>query len=42
MGDISIGNTKSLIGLYTIVAVLRKLADWIEGPFQDWIASVFL
>lgn len=28
IGDMSIGDTKSIIGLYTIIAILRELAKW--------------
>ena len=36
IGDMSIGDTKSIIGLYTILAVLRELADWIRATFEPW------
>jgi hypothetical protein len=38
VGDMSIGDTKSLIGLYTVVAVLRVLAKWTRNDFKDWIS----
>jgi hypothetical protein len=41
LGDVPIGDTCTLLGLYTVVAVLRELADWIEGPFRDWIMHLF-
>lgn len=36
IGDMSIGDTKSIIGLYTILAVLRQLAEWIRSTFEPW------
>jgi hypothetical protein len=40
VGDVTLGETADLKGLYTIVAALRELADWMQGPFAEWIASV--
>ncbi|OAA55140.1 hypothetical protein ISF_08061 [Cordyceps fumosorosea ARSEF 2679] len=42
LGDFSIGETSSLLGLYTIVAVLQELADWVEVTFRKWIMDVFM
>ncbi|KAJ2891596.1 hypothetical protein MKZ38_000187 [Zalerion maritima] len=42
IGDMSIGDTKTLLGLYTIISVLRELADWVEGPFRTWFAGVLI
>lgn len=41
LGDVAIGNTQTVTGIYTILAVLLELGDWIQGPFQSWIDSVF-
>jgi len=40
--DMSIGDTRSISGMYTIVAVLRAIAAWIRGPFSDWMRLLFL
>ncbi|KAH6881068.1 hypothetical protein B0T10DRAFT_494742 [Thelonectria olida] len=37
VGEMSVGDTSTLIGLYTIVAVLRQLADWVDSTFRNWI-----
>jgi hypothetical protein len=39
VGDMRIGDTQSLLGLYTLVAAVRELGLWVEGPFCDWMAS---
>ncbi|KAH6868975.1 hypothetical protein B0T10DRAFT_569138 [Thelonectria olida] len=39
--DISIGDTKSLIGLYTIMATLRALASWMQKDYVDWLQRLF-
>ncbi|KAK0704275.1 hypothetical protein B0T21DRAFT_268787, partial [Apiosordaria backusii] len=36
VGDVTLGETADLKGLYTIVAALRELADWMQGPFAEW------
>lgn len=40
--DMLIGNTSTVSGIYTIVAVLRTIAAWIRGPFSDWMRLLFL
>jgi hypothetical protein len=42
VGGMLIRETPTLFGLYTIVAVLRELADWIEVCFWKWIMDVFM
>ncbi|KAK4443295.1 hypothetical protein QBC34DRAFT_362321 [Podospora aff. communis PSN243] len=39
VGDMTLGETASLKGLYTLVAVLRELAVWMQGPFAEWILA---
>lgn len=39
--DLTMGSTNSVDGIYSILAVLRQLGDWIQGPFRTWIDSVF-
>ncbi|KAM3426250.1 hypothetical protein NHJ13734_009562 [Beauveria thailandica] len=41
LGNVSIGGTSTLLGLYTIVAVLHELADWVETTFRQWIMDIF-
>ncbi|EXK75893.1 hypothetical protein FOQG_19343 [Fusarium oxysporum f. sp. raphani 54005] len=40
IGDIAIGDTKSIDGLFIIVAVLRRLASWIQSDFCSWLEDV--
>ncbi|KAI3571972.1 hypothetical protein IWW34DRAFT_765410 [Fusarium oxysporum f. sp. albedinis] len=40
IGDIAIGDTKSIDGLFIIVAVLRRLASWIQSDFRSWLEDV--
>jgi len=35
-----IGNTESIHGIYTILAVLRQVADWIEVTFRAWVEGM--
>lgn len=42
VGDVMLGDTRGLVGMYTLVAVLRKLGDWIANEYRDWIENVFL
>ncbi|KAH7123388.1 hypothetical protein B0J13DRAFT_566540 [Dactylonectria estremocensis] len=37
VGEMSVGDTNTLIGLYTIVAVVRELANWVDSTFRKWI-----
>ncbi|KAH7112688.1 hypothetical protein EDB81DRAFT_735162 [Dactylonectria macrodidyma] len=37
IGHINIGDTKSLAGLFIIVAVVRRLSTWIEKDFSPWL-----
>ncbi|KAK5999123.1 hypothetical protein PT974_01512 [Cladobotryum mycophilum] len=39
--DLSIGDTKSFIGCYTVLAVLREIANYVETTFRDWVVEVF-
>ncbi|EWZ78198.1 hypothetical protein QL093DRAFT_2527422 [Fusarium oxysporum] len=42
MGPLALGDTTTLLGTYTIVAVLRKIGDWITTVYRDWIEKMFL
>ncbi|KAK1761754.1 hypothetical protein QBC33DRAFT_582166 [Phialemonium atrogriseum] len=41
VGHIVIGDTGFLLGLYSIVSVLRAINDWICGSLRQWITHVF-
>ncbi|KUI56110.1 hypothetical protein VP1G_03488 [Cytospora mali] len=36
LDGLDIGNTESLIGMYSLVEVLRALADWTQDVFAGW------
>ncbi|OIW22439.1 hypothetical protein CONLIGDRAFT_563285, partial [Coniochaeta ligniaria NRRL 30616] len=36
VGDMPLGDTRSLAGLYTLVAVVREIGHWVDGPFREW------
>lgn len=36
------GDTTTLLGLYTILAVMQTLAAWAEKHFPDWIQRTIL
>jgi len=40
VGEMTLGETASLKGLYTLVAVLRELAVWMQGRFAEWMLGV--
>lgn len=40
VGEMTLGETASLKGLYTLVAVLRELAVWMQGQFAEWMLGV--
>ena len=40
LGSMRIGNTESIHGIYTILAVLRQVADWIEVTFRAWVEGM--
>jgi hypothetical protein len=39
LGEMGIGNTSTLDGLYKLLAVIRLLANWIHGPYTDWLTA---
>ena len=39
LGDIEIGNTRSLLGVYQLVKAVRWLALWAEQDFSTWILN---
>ncbi|KAH6973818.1 hypothetical protein BKA56DRAFT_620018 [Ilyonectria sp. MPI-CAGE-AT-0026] len=41
IGHVSIGDTMSLDGLFIIVAVIRRLATWIQNDFRTWLENDF-
>ncbi|KAH7235302.1 hypothetical protein BKA59DRAFT_532484 [Fusarium tricinctum] len=40
--ELAIGDTRTIIGLYQLIASLRKLGDWIETQYRAWAEEVFL
>ncbi|KAL2260015.1 hypothetical protein VTK26DRAFT_6114 [Humicola hyalothermophila] len=40
--DMYIGDTRTIAGMYMIVAVLRELARWIAGSFREWMRTLFV
>lgn len=40
IGEMTLGETASLKGLYTLVAVLQELAVWMQGRFAEWMLGV--
>jgi hypothetical protein len=42
MGPLALGDTTTLLGTYTIIAVLRKIGDWITTVYRDWTEKMFL
>ena len=36
MGEQGFGTTQTLVGTYKIMAGLRVLGEWMEGPFKAW------
>lgn len=40
VGEMAVGETASVKGLYTLVVVLRELAAWMQGPFAEWMLGV--
>lgn len=39
--DLAFGHTRSFHGVYKILAMLRRLAKWVEEVFQPWAAERF-
>ncbi|KAF7552794.1 hypothetical protein G7Z17_g4100 [Cylindrodendrum hubeiense] len=42
VGELALGDTRTLLGLYTLVAVVRKIGDWVATDYRRWIEKVFL
>jgi hypothetical protein len=40
VGDLPLGDTRTLTGLYTLVAVVQELGDRIARPFCEWMERV--
>ncbi|KAF4311403.1 hypothetical protein GTA08_BOTSDO13108 [Botryosphaeria dothidea] len=41
-GKLDMGETRSLPGLYKLLASLRRLAAWVEHDFKDWFVAGIL
>ncbi|KAJ4248147.1 hypothetical protein NW762_012917 [Fusarium torreyae] len=39
---LAIGDTETLLGLYQLVASLRRLGDWIETTYREWADKAFI
>ncbi|KAI1394965.1 hypothetical protein F4819DRAFT_492948 [Hypoxylon fuscum] len=39
LAEMPIGDTRSILPLYRLINVLRRLARWADGPFRDWHES---
>jgi len=37
IGEIEIGNTRTLVGIYQVVKAIRQLAMWAEQDLAKWI-----
>ncbi|KAF5025170.1 hypothetical protein F66182_2746 [Fusarium sp. NRRL 66182] len=42
IGSLVLGDTRTLLGSYTVIAVLRKIGDWIATVYRAWIEKMFL
>ncbi|KAJ3453630.1 hypothetical protein MRS44_017877 [Fusarium solani] len=41
-GPLEIGSTMTVEGSYRLLAVLRLLADWVDGEFRNWVERCVL
>jgi hypothetical protein len=39
--ELSIGDTRTLLGLYQLVASLRRIGDWIAMTYRKWVEEAF-
>src|SRR6187551_2168695 len=39
---LDLGTTHSILGIYRLLASLRRLATWAEGPFWTWFKQYIL
>lgn len=39
--DMPVGDTRSLTGIYSILAFLRELSRWADGVFRPWVLDTF-
>ena len=37
LGDLAIGNTKTVVGCYKLLTSLRCLAGWVITTFKEWL-----
>ena len=37
VSEMQVGDTQTITGMYTILCVLRELANWMRQPFRKWI-----
>ncbi|KLU92238.1 hypothetical protein MAPG_11184 [Magnaporthiopsis poae ATCC 64411] len=41
VGPHSVGATQDMMSIYRLLAVLRELCKWVEGPFRSWMMAAF-
>ena len=39
---VDLGNTRSLLDIYKLLTSLRRLAEWVNGPFWTWFKNEIL
>lgn len=40
--EMTIGSTASIVGIYTLIAALRRLAEWAEKKYRPWFVESIL
>jgi hypothetical protein len=42
VGEIAVGNTQTIVGLYKLLATMRSLLDWSTNVFRPWLMKEIL
>lgn len=42
LGELQIGDTRSILGVYKILKAIRQLATWLESDFYKWFSHEIL
>ncbi|KAH7030550.1 uncharacterized protein B0I36DRAFT_362391 [Microdochium trichocladiopsis] len=37
-----IGHTRTIVGAYRLLAILRRVVEWADGPYREWFGRVVL
>ncbi|KAH7009297.1 uncharacterized protein B0I36DRAFT_402404, partial [Microdochium trichocladiopsis] len=37
-----IGHTRTIVGAYRLLANLRRVVEWADGPYREWFGRVVL